>query len=274
MPKIRVLIVEDDGKQAQALQREFERYSDTQVVGTTASGEEAQRLFSFHFPNGAVVDKELEGGDGLFLIAWLARQAEPPKTFYVTHLYNADAVNSMISSQQIVDAINKLNAGYCPELVVSNVRTVLGADLPHWEAGSGGLSNSYEQIERLLRREMRQLGLSPGTLAYEYMPAAILVVLTSDSPRLKLKEVFRRVGDHYHEKNIRNVEQILRAAVDKIWTAAAQDDTDLSDLGLGKNRDIPTVKQFIWRMAERYKTLLNMGRKDTQKNRMMQSLWE
>lgn len=256
MAEIRVLIVEDDGEQARALQREFERYGDTKVVGTTKSGEEARDLFTRYSPNVAVVDRELEGGDGLYLISWLARQEKPPKTFYVTHLYSADAVNAMIASRQIVDAINKLNAGYCPEMVVSNVRMVLGVDLPDFEQGGGEGAHSPGQVEALLRRELRRLGLSPGTLAYEYMSAAILAVLTSSQPVIRLKEVVRRVGDRYQETNTKNVEQILRAAVDKIWTTAGQNDIDLFDLVLGTDRDSPTIKQFVWWMAERYRALL------------------
>jgi DNA-binding NarL/FixJ family response regulator len=191
---IKVLVVDDHEAVRAGLERVLERTTDLQPIGGLADGRELFSLLNRERIDVAVLDYDLERGDGLSLCLRLKQRAESPAVViysgyaapglvFAATVAQADAV---VSKAQPVDvllsSIRRLAAGErllgrpAPDMLDAAAARLSTEDLPvmalladRADASEIALALGVEQTE-VARRARRVVGLLRGTTRREMGP--------------------------------------------------------------------------------------------------------
>ncbi len=184
---IRVLCVDDHPLVLEGVARKIERQRDMQVIGTTASGEDAVEMYLSHRPDVVLMDLQLRGMGGLEAIQAIRRH-DPMARIIVLTMYSGD--EDIYRAIQAGAASYVLKESLTSDLVTI-VRQVYGGERPI-PASVATRLEARENLSSLSAREVEVLELVARGMRNKEIAGAL--GLSQETVQTHLKRLFVKLG--------------------------------------------------------------------------------
>ncbi|MGE3958682.1 MAG: response regulator [Vicinamibacterales bacterium] len=184
---IRVLCVDDHPLVLEGVARKIGRQPDMRVIGTTARGEDAVRLYEHHRPDVVLMDLQLQGMSGLKAIQAI-RLHDPEARIVVLTMYSGDE-----------DIYRALQAGAASYVLKESLTSDLVAIVRQVHDGARPIPASVasrlaarEASASLSSREIEVLELVAKGMRNKEIAAALGV--SQETVQTHMKRVFVKLG--------------------------------------------------------------------------------
>lgn len=256
----KILIVEDNTSQAEALKTCINKDDKFNIIGVTNSAPKAIEIIKNALPDAIVVDILLREGTGLQILEWLNHPETKldiyPFKLVVTNL-TSEKTHSILATKLADFPMRKDMINYSPEQVLNHLRIFSSEfdcnKMPKAAAVESNLEKEL-QLREAVKTELDNYYLGPHKHVKEYLIDAICMVI--ELPRgkkaLLSKEIFPAVARKHNISTWRSVDQSITRMVN-----TAFEKTSLEDLrrlykpGVDVYRGAPTNKEFILYTADK-----------------------
>lgn len=244
--KFKVLIVEDDENDSNALAKEVNANADKLcLVGALKSSNEALAFIRKHKPHAVILDLELQGGtgDGLDLLDKLRSTVLCPKPYIVVNTNNASGVTRNGRKRMGADyEFAKWQKGYSPKMVIEHLIRVMpeilgGEEEPPAPPTEGQKEN---RMRDFVQDEFNKLGVSVKNKGYDYLVDAVILAANGETQNWG-----KIIGDKTG-KSKDGVMHAMQYAINNTWTNA-----DINNLQkyytapMRKDKFVPTATEFV-----------------------------
>jgi len=263
--KYKVLIVEDDPLYSEPLKTYITQTNDFTVMGVTGSEEEAFQYIKLGLPDIAIIDMQLEEGDGFLLLDRIhkAREKLPvfPYILATTELVS-DSAKLKLNSGIVEYTFFKKNKKYGPELIVEHLRFMEDQFYCNKKPETKGFESELDRKAIIRQRVVAELDnyyIDPSNLAKEYLIKAICMVVELpkyEKPQFRkmFVEIAKDYGKDWSALNSA-IERLIKAA----WRETAPVDLDRAYRNYTSiDRGIPTNSEFIVYTANKIREELLM----------------
>lgn len=256
---MKVLIIEDNANEADRLEQYFAAQPDMDVVGVTGSAPEGLDLVQRYYPDGIILDLELDEGNGMQFLLQLHKLVLPIRPYII--------VTTWTSEHRTLQYVKDKGAGfvqvkskpgyqeYGPEMLAEllrEIRPYLG-DSPAQDGRPAPVTEAPAQREEREMRRVREwlgrINISSGRLAQAYLAATICMSARyireyGEVPGLE-KVIYPEVEKKFGLSH-GSLEKTMRYGVEHAWNhtdpeTLAREYTQYVPLDKGK----PLLKDFI-----------------------------
>lgn len=256
--KLKILVVEDDENDCNALIREINENPDKLcLAGVTKSSNEALDFIRSRKPDAVILDLELQEGcgDGMELLDKLHSTLVYPKPYIIVNTNNSSKVTGFRAKQLGADyAFAKWQENYSPKTVINHLLLFLPVILNDDEQPPSPLNQC--QLENLMRSflqdEFNKLGVNVKNKGYNYLVDAVILAVREE------KQSWTKIIGAKFGKSENCISHAIKYAINNTWTTA-----DINNLQkyytatLRKNKLAPTVYEFIFFYKQKLITYLN-----------------
>lgn len=250
-----ILLVEDDSQTVNAFVEYADQIDDVDLIGVTATADEALKLIQDRLPQAIILDLELQKGSGsgldvLHALPSLALKVQP----YILVVTNSlsDATIEYARTLGVDYFISKYQGGYSEQYVLNFLRPMREAIQRHYCTESmqeGTPETPAQKRKRIVERihtELDNIGINPSWLGYKYLTDGIL--LTMEHPRFYLcNEIAQKYG-----KSEASVERAMQNAINRAWEI-----NDIDEIlkhykaKIHSDRGVPSLLEFVYHYANR-----------------------
>ncbi|HCC03363.1 MAG TPA: hypothetical protein DEP51_00670, partial [Clostridiales bacterium] len=164
---MKVLIIEDDVDDCNALKRSVEERDDIEIVGITDSDVEALQLVKVKHPEGIILDLELNGSssgstDSLDFLDKLKELnlKYSPIIIVTTHI-NSKRTYEVLHRKGVEIILYKDHPKYSPNHVLNNLITLRNTTSDKTDNIQEKMENEEEKILNIIDAELNLVGIAP-----------------------------------------------------------------------------------------------------------------
>ena len=258
--RYKVLILEDDPRFAEPLVAQIEEDEKFEVLGVTASSEEAYKLLKAGAPDVVIVDLQLTEGDGYEL---LARIRDPNENLsiqpyvFVSTWFASDMTMSALSDGLADYVYKKQNESYSPEKILNHLHIVSRQFRNNRNLEVQRIDSAIEAEKRIrarITRELDQYYMNQGSGGKEYLIEIIYrTIQLSRYDELQIGQMYIEVGKLFR-KEPTAIDASVRRLIDSAFLRT--DPKDLQRLYppyLDIGRGAPRNKEFVAYVADKIK---------------------
>lgn len=256
---IRLLIADDNLEICDILAHFFTLTDEVEVCDVAHDGEEALFLIAQHRPDVVLLDLIMPKTDGLSVLERLGHMKLEVRPRVI--------VASAVGQEGFTRAALERGADYymikpfdLADLLsrVCLVASLAGASAPAAPGQAASMPTRSEDMDALIARAVLKLGFSPHMRGYQYIVAAVDMLLREKRPCSIVKEVYAGLALEY-STTIECVEGAIRKALRQAWAA---DGSPLRALAKGEGSDIvlpPSNGRFLTTLAQHLRLELAEG---------------
>lgn len=254
MKKVKVLVVDDNRRIVNLLQRALEREPELEVVGSAGDGEEALQMIRLKKPDVILLDLIMPKIDGLEVMQRLQEE----QMLVVPQII----VVSAVSQENVTERAFSLGAAYYilkpfdTRVLVSRVKE-LGMNgkkegkviTTIFENKNRSYGNS---IEAEITHTIHDIGVPAHIKGYQYLREAIMVCV-KDTEMLGAitKRLYPEIAGKFQTTPSR-VERAIRHAIEVAWSRGNMDTLeDLFGYTVSDRKGKPTNSEFIALIADK-----------------------
>lgn len=255
--KIMILLIEDDPKECQALEKCIEHQDNMKLIGITNNVTDALDLAKFHLPDVIILDLELHlgGGNGLEFLSQLQMLCLPHEPYILVSTQNSSQLT--LEAARLLGAdmiITKYEAGYSAEYVINTIslleKVILKPSLPDLPQVPESPAEFEHKLRTRIQRELTRLGVNPKHKGFGYLVDAILMVYRDPQPNVYV-QLEKRYG-----ASPTSIERAMQHAINRTWITANPEDLQIYYTAvISSQRGVPTVMEFIHYYAQELKLL-------------------
>lgn len=260
--KIRILLIEDEEKDVQAISDYIRSVADMELAGITNDSNEAVLLTKEIRPHIVILDLELSYGYGSGL-SYLKNLSElesinRPKIIVTTKIHNEDTLE-IVRELGADFVLYKRQKGYKPEVLISTARLLLEHSrirpnaIPESSEISKSKENKNEIIMKKIFDEFRFIGLSAHLKGSKYLADAIYIVTTADAETSKsFRQLVYPPLVKKYKLSIENMHRNMMNAIDRTWRLGDPEIlTKYYTQHISRDMGSPTVSEFVYYYAQK-----------------------
>ena len=262
---LRLLLVEDNPVDKETFLTFCDTENDIQIVGTASGCSDGIPMVDALHPDVVILDLELADGTGLHFLFELEKL--PPNQrphVVVTTVVHSPVTLAMARRHGSNFEFIKTNFGYDPELVVTYLRQA--RPFMHTVSPPGAYlqkapvfqpeNNMLETwLRELIQFDLHHLGITPDLKGYRPIEEALVILARDEQRKIQtLVPVNEKLHRLLH-KPTGTLTRNMRTAIERAWNVTTLDDKQrLYPGAINPKRGNPTVKEFLFTMAEKYRT--------------------
>lgn len=255
MEKLKVLVVDDDEKYANALSEHIKIQEELASVGIAADGEEAYSMILETAPDAVVLDIILPKLDGIGVLRRLDKLEEDKRPSVL--------VSSASSLGSLYDMATRYGAQYYMikpqsfDSICDAIRDMCGIRKDHTVQVASGLKDESCDLETIVTEFIHELGVPAHIKGYHYLRTAIMMVVKDmDLLNYITKELYPEIAKAYKTTSSR-VERAIRHSIEVAWTRGKpQTMNEVFGYTINTGKGKPTNSEFIAMIADRIRLRL------------------
>ena len=253
---MKVLIIEDDVNDCNALKRSVEERDDIEIVGITDSDVEALQLVKVKHPEGIILDIELNGSssgstDSLDFLDKLKELnlKYSPIIIVTTHI-NSKRTYEVLHRKGVEIILYKDNPKYSPNHVLNNLITLRNTTSDKTENIQEKMENEEEKILNIIDAELNLIGIAPKMIGREYLRDGILYLVQNDEDKLNITQYLI----NKYKKSPTTITNGIQNAINYAWRISATEDLEkYYTARINYATGVPTPMEFIYYYVEKIK---------------------
>lgn len=253
---MKVLIIEDDVNDCNALKRSVEERDDIEIVGITDSDVEALQLVKVKHPEGIILDIELNGSssgstDSLDFLDKLKELnlKYSPIIIVTTHI-NSKRTYEVLHRKGVEIILYKDNPKYSPNHVLNNLITLRNTTSDKTENIQEKMENEEEKILNIIDAELNLIGIAPKMIGREYLRDGILYLVQNDEDKVNVTQYLI----NKHKKSPTTITNGIQNAINYAWRISATEDLEkYYTARINYATGVPTPMEFIYYYVEKIK---------------------
>lgn len=253
--QLTIILIEDDIETCNNYQICIDAVPELKLSAVTNNAFQAIDLVKEWLPDAIILDLELhEGqGTGLKFMQELNSLDLPYKPYILVSTNNSSPVTYDFAREWGADFImSKHQPGYTENSVIellSTMRIAIQTNRGMIKSEGRRLESediSKKNLQRLVKRELDTIGISPKAVGYRYLMDAIVLVVEGTTHNLSTI-----LGQKYNKTNS-SIERAMQSAIDKTWRTV-----DIETLlqhykaHVRSSKGVPTVTEFIFYYAQK-----------------------
>lgn len=252
--KLKILLIEDDPVECQAITQAINLKDDIFLIGATNNIFKALELVQEGLPDAIILDLELHkgNGNGLEFLRKLNTLTIPIVPFVLITTHNTSSVTYeyarelgadfiLCKNQEDYSAKNVVDFLYSMKKSLHNKR-ILNSELA--EENQVLAQEIESKQKRRIINELNYIGISPKSIAFKYFIDAILMCINNSNADFKA-EISKKYG-----KTIKSVERVMQNAISVAWSNTPIDDlSKYYTARVSPKRGIPTLMEFVYYYA-------------------------
>ena len=253
---MKVLIIEDDVNDCNALKRSVEERDDIEIVGITDSDVEALQLVKVKHPEGIILDLELNGStsgstDSLDFLDKLKELnlKYSPIIIVTTHI-NSKRTYEVLHRKGVEIILYKDHPKYSPNHVLNNLITLRNTTSDKKENIQEKMENEEEKILNIIDAELNLIGIAPKMIGREYLRDGILYLVQNDEDKVNITQYLI----NKYKKSPTTITNGIQNAINYAWRISATEDLEkYYTARINYATGVPTPMEFIYYYVEKIK---------------------
>ena len=256
---MKVLIIEDDVNDCNALKRSVEERDDIEIVGITDSDVEALQLVKVKHPEGIILDIELNGSpsgstDSLDFLDKLKELnlKYSPIIIVTTHI-NSKRTYEVLHRKGVEIILYKDNPKYSPNHVLNNLITLRNTTSDKTENIQEKMENEEEKILNIIDAELNLIGIAPKMIGREYLRDGILYLVQNDEDKVNITQYLI----NKYKKSPTTITNGIQNAINYAWRISATEDLEkYYTARINYATGVPTPMEFIYYYVDKIKKMI------------------
>ena len=266
--RLRLLLIEDKADERDRFLNFCAMTEDMEIVGTAAGCREGIPLVATLHPDVLILDLQLADGTGMDFLSEMEKLPLVQRPFVVvTTVVVSNVILAMVREYGSNFEFIKTNPDYSPELVIKTLRNMrkylhgvpyMG---PYVCCNSGHTETLADEkaraarLRELIRYDINRLGITPNLKGSKPIEEALLMLAMDREGKItKIKMVIEHLACVF-DIPIDNLTRNIRSAIESAWTVSTPDEKlRIYPGAVNAKRGNPTIKEFLFTMAEKYKT--------------------
>ena len=253
---MKVLIIEDDVDDCNALKRSVEERDDIEIVGITDSDVEALQLVKVKHPEGIILDIELNGSssgstdsfDFLDKLKELNLKYSP--IIIVTTHINSKRTYEVLHRKGVEIILYKDHPKYSPNHVLNNLITLRNTTSDKTDNIQEKMENEEEKILNIIDAELNLVGIAPKMIGREYLRDGIFYLVQNDEDKVNVTQYLI----NKYKKSPTTITNGIQNAINYAWRISATEDLEkYYTARINYATGVPTPMEFIYYYVEKIK---------------------